>query len=146
MTDFGKRYVNQENVLTNQITAFNYKTIIQGTWVQTYTPAQIFSFVFKNNPAAINDEIEYEIFAETGIKTFELVCMVHTTAGILTIFIDDISQGTIDTYSATPTYSSFLTLSVTILHTGMHSLRIKVTDKNASSTDYVCLLTSLRIK
>ena len=62
--------------------------------------------------------------------------------GIITIYVDGTSQGTIDLYAAALTYDQVKSLAINILSDGVHTLNLKVTGKNALATEFICLLTS----
>lgn len=100
---------------------------------------------FYNSSDNVNDEIEYELFARDGARTFALFGMKGNNLGIVTIYLDDVSQGTIDLYNGAASRNQINTLAVTVVGTGMHSVKMKVTGKNGSSSGYFASATSLRI-
>jgi len=139
------RYVPIAQTLSNFVFAHAYKTIIQGTWAVEIHDVRVHNHVFNNSSLTINDEIEYDIFSVAGEKTFELRCTTNIYGGIITIYLDDVSQGTIDLYYATDNYNDIKTLAVTVVGTKMHSLKLKVTGKNPSSNNYQAAPVFMRI-
>ena len=123
-----------------------YKQIIAGTFILGQSSDQKYQFLLYNNTFAQNDEIEYEIFAHHGTRTLEILGRTNNNSAIITPYIDDVAQGTIDFYSLSDTYNVIKTLAVTVVGTKQHSLKIKSTDKNPLSGNYIFNLTWLRIK
>ena len=85
--------------------------------------------------AAINDERSNSFFLRAGTYTFRLRGLTTNAAGIATIYIDGVSQGTIDMYAAAAA-SGAGTLSITVVGDGYHKLNIKMASKNGSSSNY----------
>jgi hypothetical protein len=56
--------------------------------------------------------------------------------GIATVYVDGVSQGTIDTYSSGSLLNQIGTLSINIPTDGIHTLTFTVTGKNGSSSGY----------
>jgi len=95
-----------------------------------------FSYWTQSAPA-INDERSNSFFLRAGTYTFRLRGLTTSTAGIATIYIDGVSQGTIDMYAAAAA-SGAGTLAITVTTDGYHTLNIKMASKNASSSNYNC--------
>ena len=129
----------------NYIHGYAYESIIAGTWSGFATSNQILGYYFYNTSGAQNDEIEYEIFAEAGEKTFELLGSKQTDAGIITVYLDGTSIGTIDQYAGSAEWDNIFTLTFTVVDTKIHSLKFKCTDKNGSSSNYYIYITGARI-
>lgn len=146
MVDFGRQYVVEDNVLTNFVFADMYKQIIAGTFVIGLGDDRKYQYVFYNSSFAQNDELEYEIFAQHGARTLQILTRTNNSGAIITPYLDDVAQDTIDLYTVSDTYNVIKTLAVTVVGTKQHSLKIKATDKNASSGNYIFNLTWLRIK
>lgn len=139
------RYPQKYNLYNNLFYSFSYKTIITGTWITTAKVGQYLAFISYNNSWAQNDEIEFEIFAEAGVKTFELLALTSAGAAIITVYLDDVSIGTIDQYSGSDILNVISTLECTVVDTKTHSLKIKATSKNGSSSGYTAYLCRGRI-
>lgn len=84
---------------------------------------------------AQNNERTNAFDLAAGSYTFQCWFYRITSGGIVTIYVDEVSQGTIDTYgTAVPNTSG--TLAITVVGNGRHKLRIKTATKNASSSNY----------
>ena len=123
-----------------------YKSIVQGTWIYYTGIVRAYCFVWSNSPGAQNDEIEYEIEAESGNKTLEILCRIAPTYAIAWVYLDDVYQGQIDQYSDPFQENVMKTLPVTVPSTGTHSLKFKVESKNPLATGWDITLTWIRIK
>jgi hypothetical protein len=65
--------------------------------------------------------------------------------GIAEVFLDGVSQGTVDQYSATPANSAML-LQIQDVPLGLHILKVVVTGtKNSGSSDYKCVFDALKV-
>lgn len=85
--------------------------------------------------AAINDERSNSFFLRAGSYTFRLRGLTTSASGIATIYIDGVSQGTIDMYAGAAA-SAANTLAITVISDGYHTLNIKMASKNGSSSNY----------
>lgn len=146
MTDFGRRYLREYNVLSNFVFADMYKQIIAGTYSTLISAAHPYQMMLYNTTEALNDQLEYELFAKHGARTLELLLLTASNSPILTIYLDDIDNGTIDLYSATTIPNCHKTLPLTVVGTKNHSLKLKATGKHDDSSNYLFRLTWLRIK
>ena len=139
------RYLQLAAAPLGIIFADMYKAIIQGTYAYYALGSQNYHYMFYTFTAAQNDEVEYEIFSPAGTKTLQLLAVTSSDRGIITFYLDDVSQGTIDLYSASIVYNVFNTLSVTVVGTKVHSLKLKMETKNGSSSNYVTSITFMRL-
>jgi len=146
VSDFGRRYLREYNNLCNIIFADMYKSIIAGTAAVTIESRLRYNFFIYNTSTALNDEIEYEIYAKSGKRTLELAGFTAEYGGIVSIYLDDILQGEIDLYTASETLNTTKTLAIAVVGSKVHSLRIKVSGQNVASTGYYLVLTWIRIK
>jgi hypothetical protein len=98
---------------------------------------------YQDSPA-LNDEFTNGFMSDVG--TYSLVFYAHTgnNRGILTVYIDGISQGTVDFYTAGIVVQK-LTLSVTVLTSGWHVLRGVVASKHASSSSYYVVMNEMAL-
>jgi len=85
---------------------------------------------------AIGDELDYKFSHKAGAFTFVMVAERGGNMGIVTIYLDGVSQGTIDLYGAAG-WTVVFTLPITILTHGEHTLAIRVTGKNDLSSNYM---------
>jgi hypothetical protein len=117
--------------------AFAYNSVIRGTWIPSLQVAAMLNCYIENTSPNLNDEIQYKFAHRAGAFTFVLLAGMGNATAIITIYIDGVSQGTIDLYNAVPTvWNNFLTLAINILTNGEHTLNIKATSKNGASTNY----------
>jgi len=115
--------------------AIAYNSIVQGTWIITVDANNHLNGALFNNSNTQNDEVQYKFSHKAGSFTVCLLYHKYTSFGIMTIYIDGVLQGTIDGYGVT-SYNNIGTVSCSILTDGEHTLNIKVTDKNPSSSGY----------
>jgi hypothetical protein len=71
-----------------------------------------------------------------GSYTLKLIYYGINSAAIATIYIDGVSQGTVDMYDAGSTPIKISTLAITVVGDGYHKINLKVASKNASSSNY----------
>lgn len=95
---------------------------------------------FTTTPA-VDDEFTNSFSVASGTYTLSQLGVSGTNRGIITWFIDGVSQGTTDWYNATLVEGVVKTLSVTVVGDGYHKISGKLATKNASSTDYFAVLT-----
>lgn len=94
------------------------------------------------SPAAINDAFTNGFLLAAGNYTLVIYCQTFTDNGIVTWYVDGVSQGTTDHYSA-GLADARKTLAITVTTDGWHVLKGIVASKNGSSTDYAAVLTQL---
>lgn len=123
-----------------------YKSIIQGTWTYFIDIQCAYNFTFHNSSDTQNDEIEYELCAEKGVKTFEVMGVKGPMYCEASIYLDDVYQGKIDLYKVAPyAKNERLTIPVTVLSTGKHSVKLKCATRNPLATNWAIALAWLRI-
>ena len=114
-----------------------YKSLIQGTWIYYQHTDHVFNFVWFNNSNNQNDEIEYEVYAEKGTKTFEILASKGTTYAEMSIYLSGVYQGKIDLYKAIPwARNQRLSIPVTVLQTGKHNIKLKTATRNPLSAGW----------
>ena len=95
---------------------------------------------------AQNDEIAWDVTIPAGTWTLEIITITAASKGILTVKIDDVSQGTIDIYSASTGWSSVKSIAgIVITTTGKKVLKFQMLTKNASSSGYGADLSAVRL-
>lgn len=97
------------------------------------------------NTAAVNDEFTNSFVSIGGSYTLVVYGARGTNLGIVTWYIDGVSQGTMDMYNASGSQAIRYTLSVTVVGEGYHVLRGVVASKHASSSDYFAIITQMAI-
>lgn len=107
----------------------NWSTISQST-------DSFFSGLVTSSGAQ-NASIDLEFYAEEGTYTLDLLHRASTSLGIYTILIDGVELGTkIDGYSTTGGGVRGSIANVAITTTGVHTLRLLMSDKNSASSNY----------
>lgn len=86
----------------------------------------------------VNDYIDYAIpSVPAGTYQLQMEWKGNTSRGILKLSLDGAQiGGTLDQYSATQTYPTTTFGPITLATSGTHTIRLTVTGKNASSTNY----------
>lgn len=103
--------------------------------------------VLKNGAGLQNDEVNLGNFVieEEGTFTFYVNCEKNTANGIMTIYLNGTSKGTIDTYAAASSFNEEETLNLGTLTEGVYSLSIKMATKNGAATAYVGVISSAAV-
>jgi len=122
-----------------------WKFVIQGNWQYTRDNARNYNFYIFNYGHEQNDEIEYELLAQEGPGTFEILHHKGDSSAILHVSVDGVEIGTLDQYSEIMALNIYERLYFTVPFTGNHSVRLKAATKNPLSSDYYLTCTWLRI-
>jgi len=129
-----KRLILNWDVKTN-IPVYNVKA---GTWAFSADLSQFMGGFLRNTSSAINDAIMVAFWApNTNPITLNIRGQTNASAAILTFYVDGVSQGTLDQYSAGTVYNVIQTISITPARAGSNVLLIQATAKNASSASYL---------
>ena len=117
--------------------------ITQGRWRSINSAGFPTYTTFTNDQThAVNDEVAYSVWLSPGVYTFCEYIMTGPDHGIITVYMDGVSLGTINHYSAGNVYGVQKTIAnITITTPGIHTLNIKVTSK--TSSNYYVYLFSL---
>lgn len=103
------------------------------------------TFGIKNSSSgAQNAEVGYDVYLQAGTCTLSLTHSKGTNRGIYTAQLDGITVGTIDGYAASTT-NGLDTTSFTVATTGLHRIKLKMLTKNASSSSYFGIITSISL-
>jgi hypothetical protein len=94
---------------------------------------------------AQNDIVEWNLQLDEGVYLLSILGVTQTKMGITTVYVDSVSQGTIDWYSAALTQNVLKTISVSVLVGGNHEIEFKAATKNSSATQYSQSTTWLQI-
>ena len=117
-----------------------------GTWSLNYDDLAILSGYLKNNPAAINDEVNWDVIMSAGIWTVEVLHTRSTDCGIVTVQLDGSSVGTIDLYGTTARNIISSLAGVSVATGGKKRLKFLMATKNASSSNYFANLQHVALK
>jgi len=121
--------------------------VIQGTWSWDYYASHWCANRFYNNAAAaVNDQIDFYVYLAAGTYSFIFFCKNDTAAGKVHILIDTIDKGNVDLYAGSQLENQVETLADVVVGTaGVKTISLKVSDKNASSSNYECDLNGFAI-
>ena len=91
-----------------------------------------------------NDEVQYQFACQAGTYTFDLFHKLNTNRGIYTVSIDGVFINHIDGYgtSGTQVRSSLTGIALT---DGLHTVDLRMSTKNASSTSYFGCITGMAL-
>jgi hypothetical protein len=114
-----------------------YKSLTGNALFENLSTSQEFNVYWRQNAPAINDEVVFEVLLNEG--TYDLLINGVTAGGggIQHWFVDGVEQATtIDMYQAVSTFNKRATISITVIGSGAHELKCKMSSKNASSSNY----------
>lgn len=95
---------------------------------------------------AINDEVEFFVMLEQGEYDLTVHGRRNSNHGIQHWLIDGVEDAnTIDMYSASTQINYEATISVSVATSGLHSIKCKMSTKNASSNGYGNQMTWLKL-
>ena len=118
--------------------------VSNGTWSWVSDVDQALGGYLRNSSNAKNDEIRIPFYVpSTDARTLNLRIRTGSQGGIVTVYVDNSSQGTVDFYSSSTGYNVIKTLSITPARAGMNVFKLEVSGKNASSSGYFCYLSEM---
>jgi len=118
--------------------------VSNGTWSWVSDVDQALGGYLRNSSNAKNDEIRIPFYVpSTDARTLNLRIRTGTQGGIVTVYVDNSSQGTVDFYSSYTGYNVIKTLSITPARVGMNVFKLEVTGQNSSSGGYYCYLSEM---
>jgi hypothetical protein len=87
---------------------------------------------------ALNDEASWYVLIANGTYTLWLAYVKYSSAGQVQPYIDDVAQGSaIDMYAAALAANQTTSITgIVVANPGRHTVKLKVTGKNASSSGY----------
>jgi len=139
-----------DSILANQKKYWHWDAIsgdyevIEGTWAWASDTDQALGGWLRNSSNANHDEIRIPFYVpSTDARTLNLRIRTGSQGGIVTVYVDNSSQGTVDFYSSSTGYNVIKTLSITPARAGMNVFKLEVSGKNASSGGYYCYLSEM---
>lgn len=81
----------------------------------------------------------------SGTYTLTVVTFKDTDRGIMTVAIDGTSVGTLDTYDTQAVLIDSTLTGLAVTSTAVHTLKITMATKNASSSSYVGVINALHL-
>jgi hypothetical protein len=98
---------------------------------------QVYATLSQQNTAAINDAFSNRFYIAAGTYNLFMWYRMKNDNGILTVYIDGVSIGTMNCYGGTAYYNVSASISgFTIPYSGYHKFEGKVLSKSASSSGY----------
>ena len=89
-------------------------------------------------PVAQNDSIEWDIPMSAGTWSLGIMVATYIDCGIITVTLNGVSAGTIDTYTGGAVYNSQLTLAgIAVATSGLKRVKFQNATKNASSSGFL---------
>ena len=85
---------------------------------------------------AIGDYLEWQFLIDSGVYIMTLLYLKGSTDGIIQAYLDGIYLSEVDQYSASAVFNLSWDIPVTIQKGGVHTVRLMVSGKNASASDY----------
>lgn len=87
--------------------------------------------------ADLGDSVSWYIEMAAGTWSIKAICFTDATSGIYSVKIDGTTVGSFDFYSASGTFNVAMTITgVSVPSSGVKTLTLEATGKNASSADY----------
>ena len=100
----------------------------------------------KESSGAQNDEITWDIVLAAGTWSIELIHSKDTAKGIFSIQFDSVEKGTIDAYASSTSYINRSSATgIAVPTTKKIELKLKMTTKNAASSEYYGSLSGVRL-
>ena len=111
---------------------------VKGVWALLSDTSYImFSYLSNTTTHAVNDQIDYYIWLSKGTYTLSVMGATTSNSGIATYLLDDVSQGTLDWYSAGTVQGVLKTIaSLVVTKSKNYKFSIKMATTNGSSGDY----------
>jgi hypothetical protein len=112
-----------------------YDYITKGRWRSVNSAGYPSYTTFTNDQThAVNDEVAYRAWLSPGTYTFCEYIATGPDHGIITVYMDGVSLGTIDHYSGGNVYGVQKVIANVVITTpGLHVLSLKVTGKTGSN-------------
>jgi hypothetical protein len=110
--------------------------VLNGNAVALTLDGSIFQTYGRQNPSAINDELQYGAFLPSGTYTLTVRAIKTSASGILKISIDSVLVATFDLYAAADALVALQQTDIAIATSGWKAIECLVDSKNASSSGY----------
>lgn len=101
---------------------------------------------FQNTSAAQNDAVSWDVTLSPGTWNAAIWVRKSTNTGIITLLLDGVSMGTVDTYNGSVAYAKVTITGFTVTVTGHQTLQIKMATKNGSSSGYVVAMFGISLR
>jgi hypothetical protein len=112
----------------------------------SFTAIPIYGYQYFQNPPALNDQWSQTFALTAGSYALFAIGLTSTNRGIITWELDGVVQGTMDYFANPGLTNTIKTIPITVLTSGVHTIRGKLISKNAASTDFFCTIQAFWIK
>ncbi len=119
--------------------------VLVGPFVQPGA-ANIGAIALYNSSTAQNDYVTWDIVLSAGTWNATFFVRKSSNTGIITLELDGVSKGTVDTYSASIAYGKVSITGFTVSATGKTVLKVLAATKNASSSGYLLELFGISLR
>lgn len=117
-----------------------------GQWTDMGVTGPYDSWGWYNSSSAQNDALTYTLFMAAGTYAVTFRGRKSSNLGIITVYLDTVSQGTVDYYAASIAYAVLSVTGIVVAAGGSHAIQIKVATKNGSSSNYLMNLFDVIIR
>lgn len=135
--------------LANVSTPFS---VDAGTWARNtsaWSEASVITinsgYGAQNGSAAQNDQVTWKYAMGAGTWTVKLYVRKSSNTGIVTVLLDGVSVGTLDTYAASAALAVLSLTGISVGSDGAHTIGFKMATKNASSSGYALGLLAFEV-
>lgn len=124
----------------------NYNSIGQGTWVMGGAGDKWAQNVFENSSAGNGDNISCKVYLAQGTYTLRMIFQKSTVCPVVDIDVDGTEEGSVDTYTASPSDNNIYTITgITVATAKILDIRIRADGKHGSSSAYRMLIQGIAL-
>jgi hypothetical protein len=114
--------------------------------VASVLSTQELNTIWAQSASAINDEVEFMLLLEQGFYDLYIMGRKLNSGGIQHWLVDGAEDGeTIDMYAASALVNYTTSINLSFTYSGLHSLKCKMSTKNASSSGYTNQMTWIKL-
>lgn len=126
---------------------WGYDFIIAGTWAEQDVTEAWSKHPWLNLSATLNDEIQYIAYLAAGTYTLYRLTQLSDNRGVMTISIDATPALVCDDYSGVGDVQNYVfsAVGIVIPTSGFHHITCAILDKNAGSSGYVTVTSSIAL-
>jgi hypothetical protein len=105
-----------------------------GTSVLVRDTAQRYSYFHNFTPGALQDEFTFTRILKAGAYTLRALGVTEPPGGRITVFLNELSQGFLNFYSAAQTYDAIIECPIIVLADGLCTFRLRMAGRSAANT------------
>lgn len=129
---------------------FPYSDVNWATLSQDSSDGNYLHSILTTDTNALNNECAFRVSLKRGTWNIDVIGRKTSASGIATVYLDDVSKGTLDFYNGGTQENAQLTItgfSVPALAIAAGQiLKFKITSKNASSSNYACGIRFIQLR